>query len=56
MSEALRAGLEQGACALGLKLTEIQIGQLLDFLALLQKWNRVYNLTAVREPGEMLTH
>ncbi|MGP1630667.1 MAG: 16S rRNA (guanine(527)-N(7))-methyltransferase RsmG, partial [Giesbergeria sp.] len=56
MSEALRAGLEQGACALGLNLTEIQIGQLLNFLTLLQKWNRVYNLTAVREPGEMLTH
>jgi 16S rRNA (guanine527-N7)-methyltransferase len=29
---------------------------LMDFLALLQKWNKVYNLTAVRDPQEMLTH
>jgi 16S rRNA (guanine527-N7)-methyltransferase len=28
----------------------------LEFLALLQKWNKVYNLTAVRDPQEMLTH
>lgn len=56
MSEVLRVGLEQGARKLGLSLTEAQIGQLLEFLALLQKWNRVYNLTAVRDPGEMLTH
>jgi hypothetical protein len=34
----------------------VQLAQLLEFLALLQKWNKVYNLTAVRDPQEMLTH
>jgi 16S rRNA (guanine527-N7)-methyltransferase len=33
-----------------------QRGQLLDYLELIRKWNRVYNLTAVRDPQEMLTH
>ncbi len=52
----MEAALRQGAQALGLALNEGQIAQLLDFLALLQKWNKVYNLTAVRDPQEMLTH
>jgi 16S rRNA (guanine527-N7)-methyltransferase len=30
--------------------------QLLDYMALIQKWNKVYNLTALREPQEILTH
>jgi len=55
MSTAL-AGLRDGALALGLTLDEGQLQQLVDYLALLQKWNRVYNLTAVREADEMLTH
>lgn len=53
---ALRKQLEAGALALGLDLAETQVRQLMDFLALLQKWNKVYNLTAVRDPQEMLTH
>jgi len=52
----LDAPLRQGVEALGLEVSEAQIHQLLDFLALLQKWNKVYNLTAVRDPQEMLTH
>ena len=48
--------LRSGAAALGLALTEGQFEQLQAHLALLQKWNRVYNLTAVRDPQEMLTH
>lgn len=51
-----RTVLTQGLQALGLSLHEAQVAQLLDYLALLQKWNRVYNLTAVRDPAEMMTH
>jgi 16S rRNA (guanine527-N7)-methyltransferase len=51
---SLDAGLRQGVTALGLDLSEGQIRQLLDYLTLLQKWNRVYNLTAVRDPQQML--
>ena len=47
----LRAGLH----ALQLELNDQQVGQLLDYLALIGKWTRVYNLTAVREPAEMMT-
>ena len=49
-------GLRAGAMALGLALSESQIQSLLGYLDWIVKWNRVYNLTAVREPGEMLTH
>jgi 16S rRNA (guanine527-N7)-methyltransferase len=45
-----------GADALRLALSAEQVDQLLVYLDLLQKWNRVYNLTAVRDPAEMLTH
>ena len=48
--------LTRGLQALGLELADAQVTQLLDYLALLQKWNKVYNLTAVRDPAEMLTH
>lgn len=56
MSAALRPTLEQGIATLGLALTTTQVDLLLEFLALLQKWNKVYNLTSVRDPQEMLTH
>ncbi len=52
----LGKSLEEGACALGLDLAAGQLDLLLDYLALIQKWNKVYNLTAVRDPAEMLTH
>jgi 16S rRNA (guanine527-N7)-methyltransferase len=42
--------------ALGLTPTGRQVQQLLDYLALLQRWNRVYNLTAVRDRQNMLSH
>lgn len=48
------AALREGCTALGLELGDAQYQQLLDYLALLQKWNKVYNLTAVRDPAEML--
>ena len=49
-------GLRAGVMALGLALTEAQIQSLLGYLDWIIKWNRVYNLTAVRDPDEMLTH
>lgn len=51
-----RAVLVAGLDALGLSLSDAQVTQMLDYLALLQKWNKVYNLTAVRDPADMLTH
>ena len=55
MSDALTV-LKSGAAGLGLQLSETQFEQLLGYLALIQKWNKVYNLTAVRDPQDMLTH
>jgi 16S rRNA (guanine527-N7)-methyltransferase len=52
----LEAGLRLGAQALGLGLSDEQIQRLLDYMALIQKWNKVYNLTALRDPADMLTH
>jgi 16S rRNA (guanine527-N7)-methyltransferase len=52
--DALAAMLSDGAQALGLVLTEAQHDKLLDYVALLAKWNAVYNLTAIRDPRQML--
>jgi 16S rRNA (guanine527-N7)-methyltransferase len=52
---ALAQILERGIAELGLDLSEQQVGQLLDYLALLAKWNSVYNLTSVRDPAQMVT-
>jgi len=52
----MRPALEAAAAQLGLDLSPTQIDQLLAYLALLQKWNKVYNLTAVRDPAQMLSH
>ncbi|MYM33016.1 16S rRNA (guanine(527)-N(7))-methyltransferase RsmG [Duganella sp. FT94W] len=46
--------LKQGIKQLPLELSEAQVAQLLDYLALLNKWNSVYNLTSVRDPLEMV--
>jgi 16S rRNA (guanine527-N7)-methyltransferase len=53
---ALDSGLRDGLQKLELSLDDAQIGQLLSYLDLIQKWTKVYNLTAVRDPAEMLTH
>jgi 16S rRNA (guanine527-N7)-methyltransferase len=55
MSIDLRQRLDAGIAALKLAVDEGQRQQLLAYLALLQKWNRAYNLTAVRDPAEMVT-
>lgn len=52
LGEKLAEGLGQ----LGFSLSAEQQQKLLDYIALLQKWNRVYNLTAIREPEDMLCH
>jgi len=52
----LRATLLTGLAALQLELSEQQISQLLDYQAMIGKWTRVYNLTSVRDPAEMMTH
>ncbi len=50
LAQTLRLGCEQ----LGLELTPEQQQNLLDYVALLVKWNGVYNLTAIRDPQEMV--
>ncbi len=52
----LGAGLAAGIGVLGLNLSEAQQQNLMAYLDLIQKWNKVYNLTALRDPKEMLTH
>ncbi|MFK0085767.1 16S rRNA (guanine(527)-N(7))-methyltransferase RsmG [Pseudomonas sp. NPDC090755] len=47
--------LSTGARQLGVELSEGQHAQLLAYLALLIKWNKAYNLTAVRDPDEMVS-
>ena len=56
MSASLADGLGRGIQALNLNLSAEQQQRLLDYMALIQKWNKVYNLTALRDPAEMLTH
>lgn len=52
--EELRPMLMSSLEALGLDLSVEQIDKLMSYLTLLQKWNKVYNLTAIRDPKEML--
>ncbi|HMK14505.1 MAG TPA: 16S rRNA (guanine(527)-N(7))-methyltransferase RsmG [Burkholderiales bacterium] len=52
----LASELQQGITALKLKISPRDRQRLLDYLALLQKWNKVYNLTAMREPEKMVSH
>jgi len=51
----LQAALAQGLAPLDLKLADATQTQLVQFVALLAKWNRAYNLTAVREPAAMIS-
>jgi 16S rRNA (guanine527-N7)-methyltransferase len=48
--------LWQGAADLGITLTDRQGEQLLAYGELILKWNKVYNLTALRDPASVLTH
>ena len=48
--------LHEGIAALGLPVSAEAEGKLTTYLALLAKWNRSYNLTAIRDPEQMITH
>ena len=48
--------LDGGLARLGVALPEGGHAKLAAYLALLAKWNRTYNLTAIREPERMVTH
>ena len=48
--------LKRGLIALGLTLERDIQQRLLDYIALIEKWNRVYNLTAIRKPEKMVSH
>lgn len=52
--QSCRACLMQGLAALDLPISEDQCGQLLGFIQLMTKWNKAYNLTAVRGPLDMV--
>jgi len=53
--ERLERQLLDGARRLGIDLPPEAAGQLIDYLELLARWNRAYNLTAVRDPEAMVT-
>jgi len=51
---ALKPQLEAGLAELNIATTAMQVSKLIQYLTLLEKWNKVYNLTAIRDPKEML--
>ena len=53
---SLSGHLSDAIAAMAIRLEPRQEAALLDYLALLAKWNRTYNLTAIHEPERMLTH
>ncbi len=53
--DALQIQLESGIAELGLQLPAEAIPRLLDYQELLLRWNATYNLTAVRDPAEMVS-
>lgn len=55
MQEEAKGPLAKGLREMGLDLSATQQESLLAYLALLQKWNQAFNLSGVRDPGEMLS-
>ena len=51
-----RTCLRQGLEAMAIKANDKQITLLLDYLAMLEHWNKAYNLTAIRQPLEMISY
>lgn len=56
MQQFERSALVAGIAALGIEASDSQVDILLAYLRQLQKWNKVYNLTAVRDPMQMVSH
>lgn len=54
MAEHLTSALQAGLRVLDIKLDSVQIDRLLSFIELLDKWNRVYSLTAIRDRAQMV--
>ena len=54
LTESLSLPLDQGLECLGLEVPPPARRQLVEYLALIDRWNRVYNLTAIRNPADML--
>ncbi|MBL79846.1 MAG: 16S rRNA (guanine(527)-N(7))-methyltransferase RsmG [Nitrosomonadaceae bacterium] len=52
---SLKSQLDEGVSALGINLPEGAAERLLQYLALMEKWGKVYNLTAICKPEEMLS-
>ncbi len=55
MDEGLLQRLQQGCAELKLTLSQAQIATLVRYVQLLDKWNKVYNLTSVRDPIDMIS-
>ncbi len=54
--KALSAKLLKGCEQLHVTLSDAQVLQLIHYIELIHKWNKVYNLTAITQPTQMLTH
>lgn len=54
-AESLQALLEEGLRQLGIDLDEATRRRLIDYVLLLAKWNKAFNLTAVRDPEQMVS-
>jgi len=48
--------ISTGAAQLAMPLPAADVGRLIDYVRLVERWNTTYNLTAIREPREMVTH
>ena len=54
LPDRCRSDLEQGCDLLGLNLTDQTTSRLLQYLTMLNKWNKQFNLTAIRDPEAMV--
>lgn len=55
MDESWRWQIESGLASIGVSLSSGQVEQLIRYLQLLHKWNKAFNLTAVRDPSQMVS-